>query len=68
MQYAFVFDGHRRACQGIEQVRESIVVTVREEYAERLAAASPAERTALEIEMLDVIEARLKPPSRTAFY
>jgi hypothetical protein len=68
MRFSFVSDGYRRACQGIEQARETIVVTVREEYADRLAVASPAELTKLENEILEVIEARLKPPSRWAFY
>jgi len=68
MQFSFVSDGYQRACEGIEQARETIVVTVREEYAERLASADATQRAALEIEIFAVIEAKLKPPSQWAFF
>jgi hypothetical protein len=68
MKLTFVSDGYWRARRGIEQARETMAVTVREEYAERLAEASPAERAELELEILAVIKARLKPPSPSAFY
>jgi hypothetical protein len=68
MSHSFVNDGYERACRGLEQARQTIVVTVRHEYAERLSKAGSAERAELELEIRREIEARLRPPLPSPLY